>query len=209
VSRVSIGCLVEGDGEVVALPILIRRIASEVIPEVFVHVPRPRLVPRNHMTASGNAIGRAIDRLAPRLSRPAGFLLMLDRDDEPDPSKSCTDLAAHMNACRSDCPSIVVMPDREYEAWFLAAAESLRSRRGLRDDLATPPNPDGIRGAKEWLVDRAAGESRYGEVADQAALTECFDMAAARANSPSFALAYAEIARLLRELAASPPAPEA
>ena len=133
---------------------------------------------------------------------------MLDRDDETDPLQLCNDLATHLQACRSDCTSIVVMPDREYEAWFLAAAESLRGQRGLRDDLTAPPNPEGIRGAKEWLVERAAGAKRYGEVADQAALTELFDMTAARANSPSFARAYAEIERLIRELVALLPAPE-
>ena len=133
---------------------------------------------------------------------------MLDRDDETNPLQLCTDLAAHMKACRSDSPSIVVMPNREYEAWFLAAAESLRGKRGLREDLTAPPDPEAIRGAKEWLMDRSAGAKRYGETADQAALTECFDMATARANSPSFARAYSEIVRLLCELLAMLPVDE-
>ena len=206
-SRISIGCIVEGDGEVEAVPVLVTRIAAEVAPGMFVHLPRSSIVKRDHMTTSSDAISKAIAYLVPRLSKPAGFVLILDRDDETDPSRLIDDLAAHMKACRGDCPSIVVMPDREYEAWFLASAESLRGVRGLRDDLAPPPNPDAIRGAKEWLADRAAGARRYGERADQAALTSHFDMAAARANSPSFARAYAEIARLLLELVASLPTP--
>ena len=144
----------------------------------------------------------------PSLSRPAGFLLILDRDDETDPSKLCGELAAHIKACRGDSPSIVVMPNREYEAWFLASAESLRGVRGLRDDLTAPQNPEAIRGAKEWLADRSAGAKRYAETADQAALTSQFDMAAARANSPSFDRAYSEIERLFLALipdSATPP----
>lgn len=206
-SRISIGCIVEGKGEVDAVPVLVRRIADEVAPGTLVDLPRASLVERDRMTTSGDAIGKAIAYLVPRLSQPAGFILMLDRDDETDPSRLIDDLAAHMKACRGDCPSIVVMPDREYEAWFLASAESLRGVRGLRDDLTPPPNPDAIRDAKGWLTDRAAGRNRYRERTDQAALTACFDMAAARANSPSFARAYAEIARLLRELVASLPTP--
>ena len=205
-SRISIGCIVEGESEVEAVPVLVRRIADEVAPGVFVDLPRASLVKRDRMTTSGDEIAKAIAYLVPRLSQPAGFVLMLDRDDETDPSRLIDDLAAHMKACRGDCPSIVVMPDREYEAWFLASAESLRGKRGLRDDLSPPPNSDAVRDAKGWLADRAAGRNRYRERTDQAALTSCFDMAAARANSPSFARAYDEIARLLLLLVAPPDA---
>ena len=156
-SRISIGCIVEREGEVEALPVLIRKIANEVAPAVYIHVPRSHIVKRNHMTTSSDAIRKAIENLVPMLVRPAGFILMLDRDDETDPPQLCTDLAAHMKACRSDSPSIVVMPNREFEAWFLAAAESLRGKRGLQEDLTAPPDPEAIRGAKEWLL-RAAWE---------------------------------------------------
>ena len=206
-SRISIGCIVEGKGEEYALPILIERIAREVVPGVYVPVPRPVIVPRNHMTASGDKVSNAIELLLKRLSLPAGLLLVLDADDD-DPIELERALAAHMRVCRSDVPSAVVVACREYEAWFLAAAESLQRVRGLRNDLAAPPNPDAIRGAKEWLGDRAAGSTRYRPTADQAALTQSFDMTAARANSPSFNRAYSEIERLLVELTASPPATE-
>ena len=205
-SRVSIGCIVEGKGEELAVPFLVRRIARETAPFLLVQVPRPHVLNRKDINPSGTEVGRAIRLLLKRLSPPVGLLLILDADDD-DPLRLQDDLAAHLRKCRCDVPSAVIVPCREYEAWFLAAAESLRGHRGLRNDLAAPPNADAIRGAKEWLVDRSAGTEKYRPTVDQAALTDCFDMAAARANSPSFAHAYAEIARLLRELVASLPGP--
>lgn len=207
-NEVSIGCIVEGQGEVSAVPVLIRRVAGEIAPGLVVRVPRPHRLNRGDMKPSGTGIGSAIRLLLKRLSPPVGLLLILDADDDA-PVRLHDDLAAHLRQCRGDVSSAVVVPCKEYEAWFLAAAESLRGKRGLRDDLATPPDPEAIRGAKEWLVDRAAGVETYRPTADQAALTECFDTTAARANSPSFARAYAEIARLLLELVASLPPTDA
>ena len=50
-SRISIGCIVEGVGEIEALPVLIRKIAVQVVPGVFVYMPRPVKMSRGQMTA--------------------------------------------------------------------------------------------------------------------------------------------------------------
>ena len=38
---VKIGCIVEGHGEVAAVPILIRRVVESLYPELLVDTPRP------------------------------------------------------------------------------------------------------------------------------------------------------------------------
>jgi hypothetical protein len=96
-------------------------------------------------------------------------------------------------------PIAVVLAKREYEAWFLAAAESLRGKRGLPDDLQPPDDPEAIQGAKEWLRARMPTDRKYGAVLDQPALTALFDMDAAR-RLGSFDKCYREIVRLLGEL---------
>ena len=53
-------------------------------------------------------------------------------------------------------PCYVVMPNREYEAWFLATIESLRGTRGIRDDATPHPDPESPRGAAEELRRRMA-----------------------------------------------------
>jgi hypothetical protein len=45
----------------------------------------------------------------------------------------------------------VIMAKLEYEAWFLAAAESLRGKRGLPSDLKITADPEYICDAKGWL----------------------------------------------------------
>jgi len=79
---------------------------------------------------------------------------------------------------------------------FLAAAASLRGKRGLKSDLEPPPNPEGIRGAKEWLSTRMVGKT-YGETTDQAPLTQLFDIPQALASARSFRTCYKEIESLL------------
>jgi hypothetical protein len=108
--------------------------------------------------------------------------------------------------CRraGDVPSAVVLAHREYEAWFLAAAESLRGQRGLPADLAPPADPEAVRDAKGWLRSHMPRNRKYSETADQAALTELFDLDLAQSRSASFATCYQEIERLLRALMPPP-----
>jgi hypothetical protein len=96
----------------------------------------------------------------------------------------------------------VVLAKKEYEAWFIAAAESLCGECGLPQDLVGDPNPESIRGAKEWLSKHMPQNRRYAETTDQAALTNVFDMHAAR-RADSFDKCYREIIRLLTVLRTS------
>ena len=92
-------------------------------------------------------------------------------------------------------PIAVVMARREFEAWFLAAAGSLGGRRGLPGDVAAPPNPEDIRGAKEWLSQRIPSGA-YSPAVDQASLAAVFDLELAR-GAPSFDKCYRDVVSLL------------
>ncbi len=92
-------------------------------------------------------------------------------------------------------PLAVVLARSEFESWFIAAAESLRGRCGLPDDLEAPRDPEAIRGAKEWLGRHM--RRRYVETLDQPALTALFDLDAAR-RADSFDKCRREIERLLK-----------
>jgi hypothetical protein len=83
----------------------------------------------------------------------------------------------------------------EFEAWFLAAAASLRGHRRLTPDLEPPPHPEEIRGAKEWIAQRMT-HGAYSPSVDQAALTHTFDLELAL-QTQSFAKCYREVTRLL------------
>jgi hypothetical protein len=79
-----------------------------------------------------------------------------------------------------------VLAHREYEAWFLAAIESLRGVRGIRADAVSHPDPEAPGGAKGQLEQRLAAGRSYSETADQAALTATFDMAQTYRRCRSF-----------------------
>ena len=186
----NIGLLVEGHGESHAAPILVRRIADWLAaPCVVRSVLRQ---PRSALLKSGE-VERAVTLLGNKVGTGGAVLVLIDADDAP----ACTlgpALLARAQLARPDCRVGVVLAVCEYEAWFLAAATSLRGRRGLPADLEVPPVPEAIRDAKGWLAERMP--RGYSPTADQPALTGVFDLELARA-APSFAKLIRELTRLL------------
>ena len=114
--------IVEGQGEVFAVPILIRRIAAAVEPSVAPQVPKPIRVKR-HRFLKENELERYVD-LAARQAGPDGcILIILDADDDCPPERA-SEVLQRATAVRSDCRIRVVLAQREYEAWFLVPLHS-------------------------------------------------------------------------------------
>ena len=194
---VQIGCIVEGHGEVAAVPILIRRMAENLHPELLVDTPRPIRVPRNQVVKAGE-LERAVELAARNIRNQGAIFIILDSDDDC-PAQLGPELLCRALEVRSDLPIAVVLAKREFESWFLAAAESLQGQRGLRNDLLPPINPERIRGAKGWLRRQLESGETYRETLDQPALTARFDLDQAR-QADSFDKCYRDIVRLLDEL---------
>jgi len=72
---------------------------------------------------------------------------MLDADDDC-PATMGPELLKRARAAVPHTPVGLVLAKCEFEAWFLASAESLAGRRGLPDVLSPPANPESIRGQK-------------------------------------------------------------
>ena len=191
---VQIGCIVEGKGEVDAVPILIQRIALSLDPGLPIFPPRPIRVSRNQVVKVGE-LERVVELAARKISGEGAIFILLDSDNDC-PAQLGPELLYRARQVRSDLPMAVVLAKCEFEAWFLAAVESLRGHRGLKNNLQPPNNPEGIRGAKEWLSQRMEGNRRYSPTADQPGLTARFDFEQAR-NADSFDKCCRDIARLL------------
>ena len=194
---VKIGCIVEGESEVATVPLLIRRIAADFYPELPIFVPPPIRRPRNKVVKE-NELERAVEFVARQIGGQGAIFIILDSEKDC-PAELGPALLHRASQARSDLPIAVVLAKHEFEAWFLAAAESLRGRKGLRNDLNSPDNPEGIRGVKEWLSHQMESSRTYSETQDQPALAALFDIEQAR-QADSFDKCYRDIVRLLDEL---------
>ena len=87
-----------------------------------------------------------------------------------------TNLLARATGERSDRRIQVVIAKREYEAWFLAAAESIAASKRIEGPVSRPDDPEAIRDAKGRLSAILGKPHAYQPVRDQAALTAVFDL---------------------------------
>jgi Domain of unknown function (DUF4276) len=204
----SLICVVEGKGEVQAVPILVRRICALEAPTLVLQVPPGIAVDRGRLIQDGG-IEKYMQLAAGKTGGQGAVLILLDADDDC-PAQLGPALLRRATAARADVNVAVVLAKREYEAWFIAAVESLAGQRGLPANLQSPADVEAIRGAKEWLRNQMPRGRTYSPTADQTALTALFDLERARNRSASFAKCYREIVRLLMVLqAASEPSPPA
>lgn len=192
---IKIGLVVEGHGDFKATPILFRRIGYDIDPTVPVDVQQPIRRPRSSLVRTAGELERAVELAALKARPRGGVFVLLDSDDDC-PATLAPALLARAVPAGMGLPVYVILPQREVEGWFLAAAESIRGKRGLPADLAPPQNPEEIRGAKRWLRERMCGRV-YSETIDQPALTAIFDLSQARA-AKSFDKCYRDL-RLLIE----------
>ena len=193
---VKIGCIVEGHGDVIAVPVLIRRIAAELYPELAIDTPRPIRVHRNQVVQP-DELEQEVELAARRIGGQGAIFIILDSDDDC-PAQLAPELLHRALQARSNLPITVVLAKHEFEAWFLAAAESIRGRRGLGNEIHSPNDPEAIRDAKGWLSERMENDRKYREKRDQPALAASFDFQQAR-RTDSFDKCYREIVRLLDE----------
>ncbi|RKY18015.1 MAG: hypothetical protein DRQ55_14460 [Planctomycetota bacterium] len=177
-----IASIVEGKGDAEAFPVLLRRILHDVCPREHHDVLRPIRIPRSRLVRPGE-LERAAD-LASRMTGPGDAVVVLIDADDDRPQCLAPELLHRLT--RRDRVYRVILANREFEAWFLAAAKSLQGRRGLRDDITAPSNPEDIRDAKGWLREHSVSGSSYRPTADQAALSGVLDLDLAM-RAPSFA----------------------
>ncbi len=198
-SEIRVAAIVGGRGEKAAVPILFRRIAGALDPNLVVNV-KPVLPVPESLLVKAEELERSVQFAARSIGRRGGIFILMDCDRAGGcPKNDAPVWLSRARLARPDMEISLVLANKEYEAWFIAAAESLRGKRGLAADLTPDPDPERIRGAKEWLSDRMPRNRPYNPTLDQPALTSVFDMQAAR-RTDSFDKCYREIVRLLTVL---------
>ena len=165
--------IVEGHGEVQAVPILLRRLAGDAMPTALLRL-NPALRVKAGSFLNDDDYFRRYLELAARKAKAwpnSCVLILLDCEDQC-PGKLGPALLKQAKACRSDVTIIVILASREYETWFLAAARSLRGVCGPPVDLNPPDDPELYRDAKGWLS--AKMNQSYNETDHQPRLTAAF-----------------------------------
>ena len=162
--------IVEGEGEVSAVPILLRRILHEQGDHYGVDVLKP-------INARGkdDLIKRLEDNVGYAIEddRCAAILVLLDADRDC-PVELGTELARRASSMNLHVPTAVVCAKREYENWFLASDETFEG------------DAENYGGAKRWLTDRKPPGLIYKETRDQTSLSAKMDIEKAFETSRSF-----------------------
>ncbi len=175
-------CVVEGKGEVAAVPNLCARVLRHLDIQGWVVDGNPVRRHRNQMVDEGapgpgrlchrDGIARA---MAMARARPASAVLILCDADDDCPG-AWAQSVGQLLAERGDTGA-AVMAVREFEGWLLW------SRYGYRIPAPSSRSPEVVRGAKERLQTLVKG---YRPTTSQLLLTRQIDIARLRAVSPSF-----------------------
>jgi Domain of unknown function (DUF4276) len=193
--------IVEGDGECQSVRDLITRVAAEFwSPLEPIDVLKPMPYSRGKLMQAGG-LEKAVTAASIKLNSKGGgaILVLLDSDDECAAQHGPALLKRAIDTCGYlEIPTSVVLAEREYEAWFLAAAASLAGINTLPHDLQNHPNPEEKRNAKGWLNERMA--DKYSEVRHQPSFTNQFNLQMARDGAQSFDKLCRDLERMFTEL---------
>lgn len=201
--RLSLSVIVEGPGDVEAVPVLLRRLAERIDPNLSFDIARPIGAGKTRLRRSGE-LKRFVDLATRKLQGTGAILILIDADDDC-PKELGAELLERARKARGDTTIRAVLAKREFEAWLVAAADSLQGKRGLAASLEPPAEPEEIRGAKEWLSEHMQGR-RYRETLDQAAFAAIVDLDGA-SRAPSFRYLVAKLREVVTEVIAEAPTP--
>jgi hypothetical protein len=177
------------------VPILLRRILTELFQCGKVDVLQPIRIPRSKLVKTAELL-RAValaDLKLKQLAEDLRKLIVVVFDADADAACQLgPQLQSVINDARPDLDVAVTLAVAEYETWFIAAAESLMDYVDIEvNDV--PVDPEGSRLKKAWLQRHFRG--RYTETIEQPALTAKMDLNAVRRRSPSFDKLCRELAR--------------
>lgn len=165
--------IVEGDGEVTAIPVLLRKILWQ-IARFDIQVARPK-----NANGKGNLTKEGGLEKFIRYSwkeRDCGAILVLLDADKDCPLLLAQNLARRVEAIGLLFPVAIVVAKRMYETWFLASIATIAGQLDLPDGLIPPPNIEDVPNPKAWIEEHFPAGRAYKETQDQEAMTNLMDI---------------------------------
>lgn len=181
---INVVSIVEGDGEVAALPVLLRRINEWKNPDVLCNVLRPIRVRRDQFLNRQDVFSKQL-QIAAALAEDDGWVLILLDADDDCPKDLASQVLQRATEVIPHRRVSVVLANKEFEAWFIASVDSFNGRRGFVLGKTVVPDAETIRGGKEW-ISKHIPDGKYHEVTDQPAFAAMIDLEAVHEKSRSF-----------------------
>lgn len=176
--------LVEGEGDIKAVRLLVRRILEKY--EIFdVDLPLP------HKRGEYPTVARHFDNyFLAAIKEQAPILWVMDFDSEgyTCPVAESNQLIAKAQALRPGWPIKIAFLVKEYESLFLHDEAATRAVfTDIPKNTHFPDNPEGIRGAKEWLSKQRPKGFAYKETTHQEKITAHLNLQELGNKSKDFA----------------------
>lgn len=189
--------IIEGHGEVEAVPLLIRKILHEELQIYDCNISNPYRIPRSKIGQFGADLERAVKFGGLKLEgEPGGIIILADADDDC-PVEMHERFIEFYRDMAFEFPVSFVLANREYEAWMIACGESMRGHASVKNDAPSHEHPENIRGAKGYFEREILKEGiTYSETVDQVKFTSKIDLALARERCRSFRKFVSEVGRL-------------
>lgn len=189
--------VVEGDGDVRAAPILIRRILEQ-------HkIYDARLLPVQRRGEYPSVAKHFDNYFLAAVKEKAPILWIMDFDAKSCdcPYREAAALLARAAALRPGWPIRIAFLTKEYETLFLHDENATRAVfTDIPKQASFPAQPETIRGAKEWLSKQRPSGMAYKETVHQQKITAHLNLQTLRERSADFA----HLERAVLQLIGSP-----
>ena len=175
--------IVEGEGDVYAAPVLLRRVLNQYFERYDFEIVTHRRHDLSHLRANDWANFKRYLEAAHAENCP--IIWMLDCDDgcALEWLKQIYKLVALMKLRQ---PLAFVFWVREYEVIFIYDLEAIKVKLNIQEIHDVPEKPEAKRGVKEWICDQLPRGFSYRETIDQEAITAVVDLGKIFAKSGDF-----------------------
>jgi hypothetical protein len=196
-----IGIIVEGPGEVEAVPILLRRLLEE----------RQAYGVTIQKSINANGIGnikaqKGLERFLKLAEIHSCNAILVLIDADVDCAKSiASELADRARLQNPHIATAVVAAKYRFENWFPASLETLSGRRNFQTELPIITDPEAMPDPKRWISNHKTKGRIYKETMDQAPMSQLIDLGLVSQRSRSFRRLVHAVDELLDSISTATP----
>lgn len=171
--------IVEGDGEVMAVPVLLYKLLHA-MNRYDLQVAPPKNAHGRHNLQKPNGLEKFVKHAWKE--RECGAIVILLDAEEECPVDVIKDFFKRVTALGVLHPVVIVCAKRMYETWLLASSETI----GLPIESTLAKDPESVKNPKRLFNEHFPPGRIYKETEDQVAMTNKLDTALAKERSRSF-----------------------